>query len=306
MVSVGAKKTVVRSISEQGLATVSQACRALGLQRSSFYKASTKRAQSRAIEQEIVRLSEKHPRYGYRRITALMERVQNDVAINRKRVQAARRRHGLQVRKKQCRTRRVVSNEKQRLRASKPNEVWSWDFVHDQTANGGTFRILSVVDEYTRQCHNLKPRRSYRAENVIEALDELIETCGVPQYIRSDNGSEFIAYKIQDWMKQRGIRSHYIKPGSPWEQAYVESFHDKLRDEFLNRELFYTIREAEIMLEDWRKEYNGLRPHSSLDYRTPDEFAFFAESFTSGYALRCVSAKKVATTNRMNPIKTTV
>jgi putative transposase len=253
------------------MAKASEVCRALNLSPSSYYATSKRNHQSLELEQEAVDLSRKNPRYGYRRVTALMRRAGH--VVNEKRVQALRRRHGLQVRKKQRRMKRVHANEALRLTASEANEVWSWDFVFDQTEWGSSYRILSVIDEYTRQCKSLQPRRSYRARNVIEVLDELIEEHGAPKYIRSDNGPEFIAYEIQDWLKKRGIKTHYIKPGSPWEQCYIESFHDKLRDEFLNREIFYSLAEAEIRLEDWRGEYNADRIHSSLDYRTPDEFA---------------------------------
>eukprot|EP00903_Cladosiphon_okamuranus_P003934 g3932.t1 len=223
------------------------------------------------MEQRIVTLSEHKPRYGYRRISAFLRREGH--AVNPKRVQRVRGRHGLQVRKKQKKSRRLEPGNSQRLRAGRPGEVWSWDFVHDQTANGQSLRILSVVDEYTRQCHSITPRRSYRAGDVIEALDGLISEHGAPTFIRSDNGPEFIAYAIRDHLKAQGIRSHYIKPGSPWEQPYVESFHDKLRDELLNREIFHSLFEAKVILEDWRNEYNSERPHSSLSYLTPNEYA---------------------------------
>ena len=271
MVSVAAKKTVVRTLVEEGTAKVSEVCRALGLARSTFYATSQRSAESLSLEREAVSLSKDNPRYGYRRITALLRREGHKV--NEKRVLAVRRRHGLQVRKKQRRTRRVQENESKRLSASRRNQVWSWDFVHDQTDWGSSFRILSVIDEYTKECHSLRPRKSYRAQDIIEVLEELIDEHGAPSYIRSDNGPEFIAYQIQDWMKKRGIKTHYIKPGSPWEQCYIESFHDKLRDEFLNREIFYSLPEAKILLEGWRKEYNEVRIHSSLGYQTPTEFA---------------------------------
>ena len=243
----------------------------LGAGRSSFYATCKRSEESLGIELRVLELSRDNPRYGYRRITALLWREGHQV--NAKRVQAIRNRHGLQVRKKQRRTRRVRENELKRLSASFRKEVWSWDFVHDQTDWGSNFRILSVLDEYSKECHSLRPRRSYRAENVIEVLEELIEEHGAPQFIRSDNGPEFIAYAIQDWLKKRGIKTHYITPGSPWEQCYIESFHDKLRDEFLNREIFYSLEEARVLLEGWRKEYNEVRIHSSLGYLTPVEFA---------------------------------
>ena len=275
MVSVPTKKTVVRTLVESGFAKVSEVCRAIELSRTSFYAPSNRSQQSLVIEHRTVQLSQEKPRYGYRRITELLRREGH--TINPKRIQAIRRRHDLQVRKKQKRTRRVQENESERLRASRVNEVWSWDFVHDQTDHGTNFRMLSVLDEYSRQCHSLRPRPSYKADNVIEVLEDLIAEHGAPKFIRSDNGPEFIAYKIRDWLKANDIKSHYITPGSPWEQCYIESFHDKLRDEFLNREIFYSLKEAEILLEGWRKEYNEERIHSSLGYLTPDEYAANAQ-----------------------------
>lgn len=276
MVSVAKKKTVVRTLVEAGFAKVSEICRALDLTRSSFYAPSSRSVESLDLERRVVQLSHDNPRYGYRRITALMRREGH--RVNAKRVQATRRRHGLQVRKKQRKMRRTHENEEKRLRASAVNDVWSWDFVYDQTEWGSSFRILSVIDEHTRQCHSLKPRHSYKATDVIEALEELFAEHGAPRFIRSDNGPEFIAYKIRDWLKEKGIKTHYITPGSPWEQCYIESFHDKLRDEFLNREIFYSLAEAEILLEGWRKEYNDVRIHSSLAYLTPNEFARSAKT----------------------------
>ena len=266
---------VVRTLVESGFAKVSDVCRAIGLSRTSFYASSRRSAESIQIEHRTVQLSQEKPRYGYRRITEVLKR--EGLEVNSKRIQAIRKRHGIQVRKKQRRTRRVSENESERLRSSGVNEVWSWDFVHDQTEHGSSFRMLSVMDEYSRQCHSLRPRSSYRAENVIEVLEDLIAEHGAPKFIRSDNGPEFIAYKIRDWLKANDIKSHYITPGSPWENAYIESFHDKLRDEFLNREIFYSLKEAEILLEGWRKEYNDERIHSSLGYQTPNEYAANAQ-----------------------------
>ena len=251
MVSVAARKTVVRTLVEEGTAKVSEACKALGFARSTFYAVSQRSAESLSLEREAVSLSKENPRYGYRRITALLRR--DGHKVNEKRVQAVRRRHGLQVRKKQRRTRRVQENELKRLSASRRNQVWSWDFVYDQTDWGSSFRMLSVIDEHTRECHSLRPRKSYRAQDVIEVLEELIDEHGAPSHTRSDNGPEFIAYQIKDWMKRRGIKTYYIKPGSPWEQCYIESFHDKLRDKFLNREIFYSLAEAEILRKDGEK-----------------------------------------------------
>jgi len=298
VVSVGSKKVIVRALSEAGKASISKLCEVLSLQRSTFYQVSQRSEENVAEERRIVELSESKPRYGYRRVTSVLNRSESE-PVNVKRVQAVRRKHGLQVRKKQRKMKRAQTNEQTRLRATHPNQVWSWDFVQDQTVNGGSFRCLSVIDEYTRQCHSLTPRRSYRATNVIETLEQLVAIHGAPEYIRSDNGPEFIAYAIQDWMKERGIKSHYIKPGSPWEQAYVESFHDKFRDEFLNRELFFSLREAEMLIEGWRNEYNQLRPPSSLGYQTPDEFAACTPASAPVYDLR--SSLSATKSDRQSP-----
>jgi len=255
---------------ESGLGSVSQACRAMELNRSFYYKLSQECSRSKELRQLIIKLSEAQPRYGYRRIAALLRRLGHDV--NPKRVQRIRRQEGLRVLKRQRRTRRVSPHNPERMRATEPNEVWSWDFVHDMTEQGNRFRVLSLIDEYTRRCLMLRADWSIRAQEVISILEEALAIYGTPKYIRSDNGPEFISYAIQDWLEERNIGTLYIKPGSPWEQAYIESFYDKLRDECTNRELFGSLREANTILEFWRKEYNEGRPHSSLGYLTPNEF----------------------------------
>jgi putative transposase len=270
---------------EQNLGTTAEACRALGLARSSFYLVSQRSAKSQALHQEIRSLSQKHPRYGYRRITALLRREGHEV--NSKRVQRARRLEGLQVSRKQRRMRRVGESTAQRQRALHRGHVWSWDFVEDQTERGSRFRVLTLLDEFTRECLAVHVAWSVRAVDVITVVEAAMARYGVPGHLRSDNGPEFIAYAIQDWLKSKGVKTIYITPGSPWENAYIESFHDKLRDECLNRELFGSLLEAQVIIEQWRVEYNGLRPHSSLGYRTPDEFAAAhgASRLRSGYAL---------------------
>ena len=256
---------------EAGIGKISQACRAMNLNRTSYYKAPNPSARSRTLRTQIIELSEDQPRYGYRRVTALIRRSGEEV--NPKRVQRVRRQEGLQVRKRQRRTRRLGKGALERRRASTINEVWSWDFVHDMTEQGSRFRVLSLIDEYTRRCLVLRAGWSMRAQDVIDILEVAIATFGSPKHIRSDNGPEFIAYAIRDWLSEQRIGPLYIKPGSPWEQAYIESFHDKLRDECTNRELFGSLEEAQVILEEWRKAYNESRPHSSLEYQTPEEFA---------------------------------
>ena len=267
------------------MGTTAEACRALGLARSSFYLASQVSLESQTMQREIKALSQKHPRYGYRRITALLRREGHEV--NAKRVQRVRRMEGLQVSKKQRRMRRVGESTAGRQRATHRGHVWSWDFVEDQTERGSRFRVLTLLDEYTRECLAVHVDWSIRAVDVITIVEAAMQRFGVPEHLRSDNGPEFIAYAIQDWLRERGVKTIYITPGSPWENAYIESFHDKLRDECLNRELFGSLLEAQVIIEQWRLEYNGLRPHSSLGYRTPDEFAAAHGSsrLRSGYAL---------------------
>jgi transposase InsO family protein len=262
---------------EEGWGSTAQSCRAVGLCRSGFYRSRVASVESRRIRKEVLELSEKKPRYGYRRITALLRR--DGFKVNPKRVQRLRREKDLQVRKKQRRMKRVGEGTAQRLRAKRPRQVWSWDFVEDQTENGSRFRILTLLDEYTRQCLATHAAWSIRAVDAMTVIEAAIGRYGAPEHLRSDNGPEFIAYAIQDWLKGRQIKTLYIRPGSPWENGHIESFHDKLRDECLNREIFGTLAEARVILESWRVEYNEERPHSSLGYQTPEEFARGASKF---------------------------
>ncbi len=264
------------SMEEGWSGSTAAACRALGLARSSFYRESREAVESRRVRKEVVELSGKHPRYGYRRITALLRR--DGFAVNPKRVARLRREEGLKVSKRQRRMRRLGTSTSERQRAERPRQVWSWDFVEDQTEAGTRFRILTLIDEHTRECLATHAAWSIRAVDVIGVVEVAIARYGAPEHIRSDNGPEFIAYAIQDWLAAQSIKTIYIKPGSPWENGHIESFHDKLRDECLNRELFASLAEARVILEGWRVEYNTLRPHSSLGYQTPGEFAAACKS----------------------------
>ena len=231
-------------------------------------------------------LSEDHPRYGYRRVTALLRREGQEV--NAKQVQRVRRQQGLQVSRRQRKLRRLGLSTAQRQRAAHANHVWSWDFVEDQTENGTRFRVLTLIDEHTRECLAVHADWSIRAVDVITVVEAAMARYGVPTHLRSDNGPEFIAYAIQDWLREKNVKTIYITPGSPWENAYIESFHDKLRDECLNREIFGSLWEARVVIEQWRLHYNDRRPHSSLGYQTPSEFGRRGGSSSglrSGYAL---------------------
>ena len=249
MVSPSAKRRAVTLIEEEGLGRKAQACRALGLARSAVYRLPCERVESRRLRKEIIALSQRHPRYGYRRITALLRR--EGWNVNPKRVQRVRRQEGFQVSKRQRKLRRVGTSTAVRQRATRPNEVWSWDFVEDQTERGSKLRMLTLIDEYTRQCLAVHVAWSIRAVDVLTVVETAMERYGAPQHLRSDNGPEFIAYAIQDWLKQKQVKAIYIKPGSPWENGHIESFHDKLRDELLNRVVFGSLLEARVVIEQW-------------------------------------------------------
>jgi putative transposase len=204
---------------QEGIGKVAAACRALGLSRSSYYRSGRSSLESRRIRKEVLELSAQHPRYGYRRITALMRR--EGFEVNAKRVARIRREEGMKVSKKQRRMKRLGISTAERQRAERPGQVWSWDFVADQTETGSSFRILTLLDEHTRQCLAIHPAWSIRAVDVITVIEAAIASNGVPEHLRSDNGPEFIASCMQDWLKAQEIKTLYIKPGSPWENGHI-------------------------------------------------------------------------------------
>ena len=218
-------------------------------------------------------LSSQHPRYGYRRIWALLRN--EGFKVNRKRVHRLWRREGLKVPQKQRKRRRLGGGENAcfRRKAVSMNDVWSYDFVMDQTSDGKRLKMLPVVDEFTRECLTIEVERSMTALDVVNTLKYLFEIRGVPRHIRSDNGPEFIAGAVKLWLKESGAGTLYIEPGSPWQNAYSESFNSRFEDELLNREEFGTLKECKVLVEDYRKEYNHRRPHSGLGYLTPAKFA---------------------------------
>ena len=217
----------------------------------------------------MTRLALQYGRYGYKRITALLRT--DGWQVNHKRVERLWREEGLKVPKRQKKRRRLYLNDGSclRLRPFWPNHVWSYDFVADRLSNGQPIRMLTVIDEYSRKCLAIRVGRTLKSDDVLDVLSELFLTEGLPVYIRSDNGSEFTAKILKDWLRTLNVNTAFIEPGSPWENGYNESFNGRLRDELLNGEIFSTLKEAQVMIEAWRNQYNHIRPHSALGYRPP-------------------------------------
>ena len=250
-----------------------RACTALGLARSTNrYRARSNNRNERLIKR-VLELAGQYPRYGYRRITALLKL--EGWRVNRKRVHRLWRREGLKVVVKQHQRRRLgtLSNGIARRRAAARNEVWSYDFVMDQTEDGRRLKMLPIVDEHTRECLTVEVARHFKASDVVETLAALFKGRGAPRFIRSDNGPEFIAKAVKQWLKESGVETLYIEPGSPWENAFVESFNGRFRDELLNREVFASLVEAKVLVREYVEQYNKLRPHSALGYVPPALYA---------------------------------
>jgi len=246
-----------------------RACRALGQARATQRYRSTKPEGEAQLTTAILQLAQEFGRYGYRRITGLL-RMQG-WSVNHKRVERIWRREGLRVPAKQPKRGRLWLNDGSciRLRPERRNHVWAYDFVMVRTYDGRPVKILTLIDEFTRECLALRAARRLRSDDVLQCLTELFTWRGVPEHIRSDNGSEFTARALRRWLERVGTKTLFIEPGSPWENGYNESFNGKLRDEFLNREVFYTLQELQTLLEQWSRTYNQIRPHSALGYRPP-------------------------------------
>lgn len=248
-------------------------CRVLGQSRGHFRKPLRRPHDEEALTQDIIRLARQYGRYGYKRITALLKT--EGWHVNHKRVERIWRQEGLKVPARQKKRGRLYMNDGSciRLRPLWKNHVWAYDFVADRLNDGTKIRFLTVVDEATRE--NLALHVDYRlgADHVMDVLTELFVTYGIPDHIRSDNGSEFTAKAVKAWLTRLGVKTLYIEPGSPWENGYNESFNGRFRDEFLNREIFYTLEEARILTAQWRYLYNHIRPHTSLGYKPPAPLA---------------------------------
>jgi transposase InsO family protein len=247
-----------------------RACNVLGQARTTQRRRPSLPYDEKRLTEEIIALASKYGRYGYRRITALLNN-EHGWGVNHKRVQRIWRKEGLKVPKKQPKRGRLWLNNGSciRLRPEHKDHVWSYDFMVDRTANGRAFRILNIIDEFTRECLSIKVNRKISSQDVIDELFNLFVFRSVPAHIRSDNGTEFTARAVRKWLNKLGVKTLFIEPSSPWENGYIESFNGKLRDELLNRETFTTLEEAKVLIQQWRKEYNQVRPHSALKYQPP-------------------------------------
>jgi len=246
-----------------------RACRVLGQARSTQRRKRTVPDDEPRLNREMVELATQYGRYGYRRVTALLRRKWWQV--NHKRIERLWRQEGLKVPHKQPKRRRLWFNDGScvRLRPERRNHVWSYDFVEDRTHDGRRFRTLNIIDEFTKEALAIRVARKLNSTDVVDALTDLFILRGVPEFIRSDNGPEFIAEKVRAWIAAVGAMTAFIEPGSPWENGYCESFNARFRDELLDGEIFYSLREAQILIEQWRRHYNTVRPHSALGYRPP-------------------------------------
>jgi putative transposase len=261
---------MVLQISRKLAVSERRACNVLEQARATQRRNLSPPSDEKQLTADIIALATRYGRYGYRRITALLNN-EHGWRVNHKRVERIWRKEGLKVPKKQPKRGRLWLNDGSciRLRPERKDHVWSYDFMIDRTANGRAFKILNIIDEYTRECLAMLIARKINNQDVIDLLFHLFIFRGIPEHIRSDNGPEFTARAIRRWLNRLGVKTLFIEPGSPWENGYIESFNGKLRDELLNREIFTTLEEAKVLIEQWRREYNQLRPHSSLGYRPP-------------------------------------
>jgi len=269
-----------------------RACKTLGQPRSTQrYQASEKEDEQRLVDR-ILELVREFPRYGYRMITRLLR--QEGWKVNFKRIYRIWKREGLKVSVKKAKKRRLGdrSGSIRRRRAERPNHVWSVDFIFDRTVNGRPLKVLSLIDEFTRECVALEVNRKFTGDDLVTLLVDLFAIRGRPQFIRSDNGPEFVSKRVREFLNLIDVGTSYIEPGSPWENGYVESFHSRFRDECLACEEFATLAEAQLVVESWRQTYNHRRPHSGLDGLTP---AVFASQWAASVPLAALPPQKLPT-----------
>ena len=273
MVSPTRRREAVEQVERSFEVSQRRACHVVGQARATQRYVPSRPADEAALRGRMQALVREHPRFGYRRIWGLLR--QEGWRVNRKRIWRLWKREGYKVPQKQRKKRRLgcSANGVVRRRAEHKDHVWAWDFIHDRDHSGRPLKWLSLIDEFTRECLALEVERSLTAEDVIEVLRYVFLVRGVPGHFRSDNGPEFIARALRDYLETAGVGTLYIEPGAPWENGYAESFNGKLRDELLNAELFADLREAKALGEGWRRDYNQRRPHSALGYLAPAAFA---------------------------------
>lgn len=244
-------------------------CRVLGQHRSTQRHRPRGREDEERLVADMIELARQYGSYGYRRVAVMLREAGWKVSDGR--IERLWRREGLKVPPKQPKRGRLWLNDGSciRLRPEYRNHVWSYDFVHCRTDDGNAFRALNILDEFSRECLAVRVKRKLNSTDVVDALTDLFILREPPAFVRSDNGPEFVANDVRAWIEAVGAKTAFIEPGSPWENGYVESFNARMRDELLNREIFYSLREAQIIIEGWRKHYNTKRPHSALGYRPP-------------------------------------
>lgn len=271
-VSPAHRRALAHQVVQEGLCSQRAACRILKLARSTYgYRGRAPTPKEEQWRQRLLALSVEHPRYGYRRIAALLRR--EGWRVGQRQIQRLRRAEGLRVPPSKRRIARRGVSTGWPTTATHRNHVWTWDFIADATVRGGALRMLTILDEHTRECHVLWVERALKSGDVLRWLQKAVEEQGAPEYLRSDNGSEFIAKIVQQWLQAKAIKTIYIEPGRPWQNGFVESFHGRLRDECLNREQLWTLTEARVVVGDFRQKYNQVRPHSRLGYESPAMFA---------------------------------
>ena len=259
------------------------ACELIGISRTAYSYRSAKAERDAPVVQAMKRLALQYPRYGYRRIRIFLKREGH--AMGWQRAHRLWKSAGLQLPKRRTR-KRVAASRPRPLPPTGPNSVWAYDFVFDACANGQQIKCLTVVDEFTRECLAIDVAGGIRSKRVIEVLTRLVSERGAPLFMRSDNGPEFVSLAILNWIVESKIESALIDPGKPWQNGTDESFNGKLRDECLSLEWFRSRREARVIIENWRRHYNLVRPHSSLEYRTPVEFVRHHSSLNKGAILK--------------------
>lgn len=270
MVSPQAKRQALRHLTDDHHVSQRRACQLVGIPRSTARYQPHGRADDGELVEAVRDFAYRFPQYGYRHITARMRR--EGYTINHKRVERIWRREGLQLPRRKRVKRRFGERGDVKQRAQYPNHVWSYDFTEDRTTRGQRVRVLVVMDEYTRECLMIYAAKSIGSKRVVDLLSWLFATRGIPQHIRSDNGPEFIAHRVQQWVAEQGSQTLYITPGSPWENPFIERFIETMKHESLDRYLFDRVAEAQMILDNFMEDYNRFRPHSSLDDLTPVEF----------------------------------